>query len=120
MNTCINCHSDYEIKEGLLKNKCEKCSIMLRKKDKKIAQRRKEEGYFKTPEYKATHKKYEKNNKEYLQERRSKYYLANKDKLELIVECQFCNSLIRKDSLKRHYKTKKCIACQPTKLKQGK
>ena len=60
MNTCINCHSDYEIKEGLLKNKCEKCSIMLRKKDKKIAQRRKEEGYFKTPEYKATHKKYEK------------------------------------------------------------
>ena len=52
-------------------------------------------------------KKYYKNNVEKINER-EKINELRKEK----VECEFCKSIIRKDGLSRHHKTKKCLATQ--------
>ena len=65
------------------------------------------------------HKEYYEANKDKLKEYKKEYYEANKDKLKEYydannakrgekVQCEFCNSLVRKDGLKTHQKRDKC------------
>jgi len=60
------------------------------------------------------HQKYRQDNKE----KRKIYYKQKyediKEKLKEKVQCEFCKSLIRKDGLKRHQKTEKCLKVQNT------
>ena len=57
-----------------------------------------------------------KNNSEKKKERDKKYQQNNaekiKEKRKEQVECEFCKSVVQKNSLSRHYKTKKCLATQ--------
>jgi hypothetical protein len=53
-------------------------------------------------------KEYRKDNKE----KDKKYYQKIKEKRKEKVECEFCHSVVRKDSMSRHRKTKKCLATQ--------
>ena len=48
-------------------------------------------------------------NKEKKKEYSRNYTKINKEKLSQKVNCPICNSLIRKDCLKKHQKTKKCL-----------
>tara|TARA_R110002020_G_scaffold128969_1_gene288991 strand:+ start:1452 stop:2069 length:618 start_codon:yes stop_codon:yes gene_type:complete len=57
---------------------------------------------------------YRKNNKEKQNEYNKQYYENIKEKLKEKVECEFCKSLIRKDGLKRHQRSKKCLKVQNT------
>ena len=57
-------------------------------------------------------KKYYENNKEKINENKKKYYENNKEKIKekqkILIKCE-CGSIIRKDGLKRHKKSKKHI-----------
>jgi len=63
-------------------------------------------------------RKYNKENKTQIAEKYRVKYEENKkevaEKNKEKVECEFCKSLIRKDCLKRHKKTKKCLKVQNT------
>jgi len=63
--------------------------------------------------YKEKHKEYRENNKEYLKEKKKEYYEDNKEKIkeqnnEKVI-CDHCGCDIRKQYLKRHQRSKKCI-----------
>ena len=57
-------------------------------------------------------KQYYEANKEKIKEKKKQYYEAHSDKIkERIsekIECEFCKSFLRRDSMARHHKTKKC------------
>ena len=57
--------------------------------------------------------KYEKNKEKILEYYKQKYE-DNKEKLKEKVICEFCKSLIRKDCLKRHQQSIKCLKIQNT------
>ena len=61
-----------------------------------------------------TQKEYDKDNAEKIKERQKEYYQNNteqiKERTKEQVECEFCKSIIRKDGLSRHHKSKKCLA----------
>ncbi len=52
---------------------------------------------------------YYQNNKEKINEKRKEYYENNKDKIKEKVICDHCGCKCKKNNLKRHQKTKKCI-----------
>jgi len=62
---------------------------------------------------KEINKEYREDNKEYFKEYRKEYYKNNKEiiyeKRKVKIECEFCKSFVRKDYLKTHRKTNKCI-----------
>ncbi len=49
-------------------------------------------------------------NKEKILEHKKNYYEENKEIIKEKIECPICNSIVRKDNLKRHQKTKKCLS----------
>ena len=51
-------------------------------------------------------------NKSYRQTLNKQNYEKTKEKLSEKVKCEFCKCVIRKDCLKRHQKTKKCLDIQ--------
>ena len=59
-------------------------------------------------------KEYRQNNTEKIKEYNKEYRQNNtekiKEKQKEKVECEFCHSVVRKCSLSRHHKTKKCLA----------
>jgi group I intron endonuclease len=57
-------------------------------------------------------KKYRQDNKEKKKEYNKQYSEDNKEKLKEKVECEFCKSLIRKNHLKRHQQSIKCLKSQ--------
>jgi len=48
------------------------------------------------------------NKKKYDKEYKKKYKEKIKEKMKQKINCPICNSLVRKNELKRHQKTKKC------------
>ena len=63
-----------------------------------------------------TRKEYRTNNSEKRKEYDKKYKRNNAEKIKEQkkekVECEFCHSVVRKDNLSRHCKSKKCLATQ--------
>jgi len=59
-----------------------------------------------------TRKEHYKNNAEELKEKEKKYRQNNAERIKEKVECKFCKSFVRRDSMPRHRKTKKCLATQ--------
>jgi len=61
-------------------------------------------------------KEYREKNKEILSEKSKQYYQENKNekekKMKVKVKCEYCNCEIRKDSLRKHQKSQKCIKIQ--------
>ena len=57
-------------------------------------------------------REYNEKNKEKISKQRREYYNANKDKKSVKVVCEHCGCEVRTDSLKRHQRTKKCLAQQ--------
>ena len=61
-------------------------------------------------------KEYYQNNSEKIKEQTKEYKKNNsekiKEKRKEKIECEFCHSVVRKDDMSRHHKTKKCLATQ--------
>ena len=66
--------------------------------------------------HKEYNKEYNQNNKEYLKKLHKEKYEKNKtvisEKRKEKVECEFCNCLVRKDGIKEHQKSLKCMKFQ--------
>ena len=62
------------------------------------------------------YKEYYEKNKEILLQKQNEYYENNKEiinlKHKVKINCNFCNRLVRKDSMKRHQRTKFCLNIQ--------
>ena len=54
-------------------------------------------------------KKYRQNNKEKIANKRKQYYQENKEKIYKKITCPRCSSIITKQNLPKHQKTKKCL-----------
>ena len=56
-------------------------------------------------------------NKKLREKHGQKYYFANKEEISrkrrIPVVCKYCKSTVSAGSIWSHYKTKKCIKCQP-------
>jgi len=83
----------------------------------KLTEKRKEyceENKDKIKEYRENNKdkkkEYRENNKDKIKEYRKDYYENKKDKLKEKIECPICNSIITKNHLNRHQKSKKCMS----------
>lgn len=92
------------------------CNVFIKKKSKK--------------EIKESQKKsqkiyYEKNKKKIIEREKKKmkiYYKKNRNKIlkkgAVKINCPICNCLIRKDNLRRHKKTKKCLKVKNSNISQ--
>ena len=54
-------------------------------------------------------KKYNQDNRDKILEYNKQYYQDNRDKLKEKITCELCGSIVRKDSIKRHQSSQKCI-----------
>ena len=65
-------------------------------------------------------KEHYENNKEILLQKQKEWYEKNKKiislKKKVKINCNFCNRFVRKDSIKRHQKTKYCLNIQSKKV----
>jgi len=64
-------------------------------------------------------KKYRDDNNEKLKQGKKKYREKNKEKLKQKINCPICDCLIRKQHLKRHQKTKKCLKVKNSNISQN-
>ena len=89
-------------------------TIIPTRNDKEYYQDNKEEVNEKNKEYyknnKEKVKKYKKDNKEKIKQDNKNYYFHNKEKRQEKVNCDICNKLTMKITLKRHKQTKKCLS----------
>jgi len=72
---------------------------------------------------KKTTKKYREKNNKKLKNMKKEYYEKNKEEInnkrKVKINCPICKSLIRKYSLKKHQKTKKCLKAKNNKISQN-
>ena len=113
---CINknnvCLTDEERKEyykEYYKQKYQENKEQILERNKEYHQKNKEQ-------ISEKHKEYYQENKEQFSERNKQYREQNKEqireKAKKKVECDFCKSIGRKDYLKRHQRSKKCLKFQ--------
>ena len=131
INNGLNTLNAFSNREKYIKEYGEKNKEKIKKRQKQYREKNKEKLKQKAKKYHKEHKekrkeyekKYRKENKEKVNERqkrwreqnREKYneksrksYEKNKHKYSIKIKCPKCNSLIRKDCLKKHQKSKKC------------
>ena len=109
IHKCVNKKRAYTnpfIRKLINKIYYEKNKDLISKNAKEKYQKNKESRKEKTRE--AYHK-----NKEYNREKAKENYYKNKEKLKF--NCPYCNVIIQKNNLKKHQKTKRCLAVQATK-----
>jgi len=84
----------------------------MKKKRKKLKQKRKIYCEENKDKIKETNKKHYEKNKDKLKKRSKKYYEKNKEKIsqkgKIKINCCLCGSLVRKSDIKKHQKSKKC------------
>ena len=120
LNATLNCSIPSRTRKEYKKEYYENNKDKIKDKSKENYENNKDKRAEKMKEYYENnkekileyHKEYHKNNKESKKE----YYEKNKkliaEKLKQKVECPICNSIITKQHLKRHQKSKKCLESQ--------
>ena len=101
LNTQVPARTQKEYRKEYNKNNKEK----LAQKDKEYRKNNKEKIAQKNKEY-------HKNNKEIIAQKKNIYNEANKEKFKMKINCDICNTIVRKRDIARHKKTNYCMNYQ--------
>jgi len=97
-------------KKEYYKDNVEKRKEYITNNSEKIKEQQKKYYQNNSEKIKERTKEYQKDNSEKKKEYAKEYYQNNSEKKKEKTECEFCHSVVRKDSLSRHHKSKKCLA----------